>query len=244
MTDTIDRRTFGTSVVAVAATAAALLKDREANAQAHQAASGGSVALVAAPAEKTIVPLLFAPTSLPGLSERLLTSHHDNNYASAVRKLNEIRRQLTTADPTQSGPYWSLYGSLRSAELAACNSSLLHELYFANLAAGQQPPPALAQMVNQRFGSVDHFQAEFRASAKASSGWVVLVVDPASHTLEIVQTEGHAFGSWSAAPLLVLDVFEHAFAIDFGADKNAYFDAFWRNVNWTEVHARGTHAMR
>jgi len=71
----------------------------------------------------------------------------------------------------------------------------------------------------------------------------VLVADPASHTLEIVSTEGHAFGSWHAEPLLVLDVFEHAFAIDFGANKGAYLDAFFRNVKWSEVATRTTRAM-
>src|SRR5436305_1193297 len=82
------------------------------------------------------------------------------------------------------------------------------------------------------------FQAELKGAAAASSGWVVLVADPTSRTLEIVSTEGHALGAWEAAPLLVLDVFEHAYALDYGANKNGYFDAFWRNVHWTEVHAR------
>jgi Fe-Mn family superoxide dismutase len=190
-----------------------------------------------------VVLLPFPAGSLPGLSERLLTSHHDNNYGGAVRKLNEIRQQLASADPAQSGPYWSLYGSLKAAELSARNSALLHELYFANLAAGQQAPAPLAQMVNQRFGSMDRFRAQMLGAAKASNGWVVLVADPVSRSLEVAATEGHAFGAWEAAPLLVLDVFEHAYAIDYGANKNGYFDAFWRNVNWTEVHRRAAGAV-
>ena len=64
-----------------------------------------------------------------------------------------------------------------------------------------------------------------------------------SRTLELVQTDGHAFGAWDAVPLLVLDVFEHAYAIDYGANKQGYFEAFWRNVAWTEVHARATRAL-
>lgn len=241
MTDDLDRRAFGTVLAATAA--AAILHDRDADAQARRPGSPAPVTLNAAPAEKAIVPLPFAPTSLPGLSERLLTSHHDNNYASAVRKLNEVRQQLASADPAQGGPYWSLYGSLRAAELPARNSALLHELYFANLAAGTQPPAALGTLVSQRFGSMDRFRAQMLGAAKSSNGWVVLVADPTSRTLEIVTTEGHAFGSWEAAPLLVLDVFEHAFAIDYGANKGGYFDAFWNNVNWPEVHTRATRAL-
>jgi Fe-Mn family superoxide dismutase len=243
MTDDLDRRAFGTVLAATAA--AALLHDRDADAQAHRAAATNtSRALNASPAEKPIVPLPFAPASLPGLSERLLTSHHDNNYAGAVRKLNEIRQQLASADPAQAGGYWSLYGSLRAAELPARNSSLLHELYFANLAAGTHAPPALGTLVTQRFGSMDRFRAQMLGAAKSSNGWVVLVADPLSRTLEIVSTEGHALGSWEATPLLVLDMFEHAYALDYGANKGGYFDAFWNNVNWPEVHDRVTRWTR
>jgi Fe-Mn family superoxide dismutase len=242
--DGIDRRVFGTGVAATVV-AVALLHTDEAEGQPRPA----HPELAAAPPEKALVPLPFPAGALPGLSERLLRSHHENNYGGAVRKLNEIRRQLASADPDQASGYWSLYGSLKGAELAARNSALLHELYFANLAppaapdAGVAVPGSLARMLSARFGSVDRFQAQFRGAAKASNGWVVLVTDPVSRTLEVVQTEGHAFGAWEAAPLLVLDVFEHAYAIDFGADKNAYFNAFWRNVHWAEIERRTTRTL-
>jgi Fe-Mn family superoxide dismutase len=241
MGENIDRREFATTIATATAAAVVLSNTRDADAQRRGAPAQPT--LLGAPEAKSIVPLPFAPTSLSGLSERLLTSHHDNNYGGAVRKLNEIRQQLGNADPTHSGGYWSMYGSLKSAELAARNSSLLHEMYFANLAAGQQPPASVAQLISQRFGSMENFQTQLRGSAAAASGWIVLVADPTSRTLELVQTEGHAFGSWEAAPLLVLDVFEHAYAIDYGANKNGYVDAFWRNVNWQEVGARATHAI-
>jgi len=235
----IDRRDFG--AVALGAAAATLLHDRDAEAQPRRPDAGPP--LSPSLAEAAIAPLPFAPASLPGLSERMLVSHHDNNYGGAVRKLNEIRAQLGTSDPAQSGAYWSLYGTLKSAELAARNSAVLHELYFANLAAGQQPPAALATMVTQRFGSLDRFRAQMLGAAKAANGWVLLVADGVSHTLEIVQTENHAMGGWSASPLLVLDVYEHAFAIDYGANKPGYFDAFWRNVGWNAVHERAARAL-
>jgi Fe-Mn family superoxide dismutase len=243
VSDTIDRRDFGALIAAATATAA-LVKTGDAAAQGRpHPTPAAAPALLAAPAERALVALPFAPTSLPGLSERMLVSHHDNNYGGAVRKLNEIRQQLSLADPAQSGGYWSVYGTLRGAELAARNSALLHELYFANLAAGQQPPAPVATMLAQRFGAMDRFRAQMLGAAKASNGWVALVADPYSRTLEVVQTEGHAFGAWEAAPLLVLDMFEHAYAIDYGANKQGYFDAFWNNVNWGEVHARATRAL-
>jgi Fe-Mn family superoxide dismutase len=237
--NTIDRRDFG--AVALGAAAVTLLHGRDADAQPRRPDAG--VPLSPNPAEAAIVSLPFAPASLPGLSERMLVSHHDNNYGGAVRKLNEIRTQLGSADPVQSGAYWSLYGSLKAAELAARNSAVLHELYFANLAPGQQPSAALATMVTQRFGSLDRLRAQMLGAAKAANGWVVLVADGTTRTLEIVQTENHAMGGWSATPLLVLDVYEHAYAIDYGANKAGYFDAFWRNVAWNAVHARATRAL-
>lgn len=246
MSDEIDRRAFGAGVAATVA-ATVLAQAREADAQPRPYAP--TAELAAAPPEKALVPLPFAPAGLQGLSERLLRSHHENNYGGAVRKLNEIRRGLTSANPDDAGGYWSLYGSLKAAELAARNSALLHELYFANLApppppdAGVAMPASLGRLLAARFGSADRFQAQLRGAAKAASGWVVLVTDPASRTLEVVQTEGHAFGAWEAAPLLVLDVFEHAYAIDFGADKGAYFNAFWRNLHWAEVDRRATRAL-
>lgn len=242
--ETVDRRVFGAGVVATVA-AVTWLSGDEAHAQPRPA----QPELAAAPPDKALAPLPFPAGALVGLSERLVRSHHENNYGGAVRKLNEIRRQVAGADPDQAGGYWSLFGSLKAAELAARNSALLHELYFANLAppsapdAGVVVPGALARMFAARFGSLDRFQAQLRGAAKASGGWVVLVTDPLSRTLEVVQTEGHAFGAWDASPLLVLDLFEHAYAIDFGADKNAYFNAFWRNVHWAEVERRATRSL-
>lgn len=244
MSNEIDRRAFGAGVAAVAATAA-LLDARDARAQPRPRAPE----FATTPPEQAIAPLPFAAGALAGLSERLIRSHHENNYGGAVRKLGEIRRQLASADPDQAGGYWSLYGSLKAAELAARNSAVLHELYFANLAAppaadaSVATPASLAGMLAARYGSMDRFQAQMRGAAKASSGWVVLVADPLSRTLEIVQSEGHALGCWEAAPLVVLDVYEHAYAIDFGADKGAYFNAFWRNLHWAEVERRATRAL-
>jgi hypothetical protein len=97
--------------------------------------------------------------------------------------------------------------------------------------------------VTQRFGSLDRLRAQMLGAAKAASGWIVLVADGASHKLEIVQTENHAMGGWSASPLLVLDAYEHAYAIDYGANKPGYFDALWRNVGWNAVHERATRAL-
>jgi Fe-Mn family superoxide dismutase len=220
--------------VGIAGAAAAL-----ASCAATAGAEPPRLALQAAPAEKKLVPLPFAPGSLAGLSEKLITEHHGKNYASAVKKLNETRARLATADPDKSGPYWSEYGSLKAAEHTARNSALLHELYFANLGgAGAAPPAALATALAARFGSLARMEQLVRGAALATNGWVVVAIDRSSATIEVVQTEGHAVGAWNAEALLVLDMFEHAYAIDFGAAKVPYLDAFFKNVAWAEVGKR------
>jgi Fe-Mn family superoxide dismutase len=195
--------------------------------------------LAAAPAEKKLEPLPWSPASLPGLSEKLLTQHHEKNYGGAVKKLNEVRAKLANADPEKAGGYWSEFGTLKGAEAAARNSALLHELYFANLGGqGTPPPAALGSALGARFGSLEAMEKQIRGCARATNGWVILALDRTSTTLELVQTDGHAGGAWNTEALLVLDMFEHAYAIDYGPNKEPYLDAFFKNLHWAEVARR------
>lgn len=189
--------------------------------------------------------LPFDPAKLDGLSDKLLTLHHAKNYGGAVGKLNAIRGKLQTADVTQAGSYWSEYGTLKAGEAAARNSALLHELYFGNLIGpGKRPPAGIAEALGQRFGSVEAAIAQMTACGKATGGWVVLAFDGVSRTLEVIPTDGHRGGAWNAEALIVLDVFEHAYALDYGPDKAAYLNAFFTNLHWDEVERRFAVAER
>ena len=77
-----------------------------------------------------------------------------------------------------------------------------------------------------------------KGCGKSTGGWVVLAFDASSSTLEIVATDDHRGGAWNADALMVLDVFEHSYAIDYGPDKGAYLDAFFRNLHWAEIGRR------
>ena len=239
MTDRIDRRRLldlGIAGAALAVASCATSADAELPPKTPAAPRLG---LLAAPVEKAIVVLPWSPASLPGLSERLLTEHHDKNYATAVKKLNEVRSRLAAADPDKAGGYWSEYGTLKAAEATARNSALLHELYFANIGGGVVAPSAsLATALAARFGSLERMEKLVRGAAMATNGWVVVAIDRSSMTIEIVQTDGHAGGAWNADALLVLDMFEHAYAIDYGPNKGPYLDAFFKNLAWTEVARR------
>ncbi|MDB5955466.1 Fe-Mn family superoxide dismutase [Ramlibacter sp.] len=186
------------------------------------------------------MPLPFEPASLRGLSERLMVSHHANNYGGAVKRLNALRAQLAGLDPaTAPGFSWN---GLKREELIAMNSMLLHELYFASLGAGEQPmDPAWALALAANFGSVERWQAEFSACGKAlagGSGWVLLTFLPREGTLVNQWAADHTHAVAGGVPLLALDMYEHAYHIDYGAAAAGYVDAFMGNIRWQAVYQR------
>lgn len=185
-------------------------------------------------------PLPFDPATIPGLSERLLRSHHANNYSGAVKRLNALRAELARMDPA-SAPGFAWNG-LKREELIATNSMLLHELYFASLAAGaQQMEPAWALALAASFGSVERWQAEFSACGKAQaggSGWMLLTFQPREGTLVNQWAADHTHAVAGGVPLLALDMYEHAYHMDFGAGAAAYVDAFIANIAWQAVYGR------
>ena len=185
------------------------------------------------------VPLPFDATSIPGLSEKLLTSHHDNNYVGAVKRIAAIGGQLGTLDPA-AAPGFVLNG-LKREELIATNSMVLHELYFGNLGAAAAPSVKLAAMMTRDFGSMARWQAEFSAMGKAlggGSGWVVLQFHHRDKRLVNQWANDHTMVLAGATPLFVLDMFEHAYAMDYGSRAVAYVDTVMAAINWTAVNGR------
>lgn len=192
------------------------------------------------------VPLSFDATALAGLSQQLVQSHHANNYGGAVKRLNAIRSELA-ALPFAHAPGYALNG-LKREELIAANSVLLHELYFACLGGtpNAEPPPAMALALAASFGSVERWREEFVAMGRAlggGSGWVLLVFQPHNGTLVNQWAADHTHALAGGIPLLALDMYEHAYHIDFGAAAASYVDAFMANVNWAAVHSRYQRAV-
>ena len=184
--------------------------------------------------------LPFVPAALRGLSEKLLRSHHQNNYGGAVKRLNAIRTRLAELDfATAQG--FQLNG-LKREELIATNSMVLHELYFASLGGdGQTMVPAMTLALEANFGSVDRWRSEFAAMGKAlggGSGWVVLVFLPRDGTLVNQWAADHTHALAGGLPILALDMYEHSYHMDFGAAAGAYVDAFMGNINWAAVYGR------
>jgi superoxide dismutase, Fe-Mn family len=195
--------------------------------------------------EARIVDLPLDPTTLTGLSEKLLRSHHANNYSGAVKRLNVIRGQLKDLAFAQA-PGFQLNG-LKREELIATNSMLLHELYFECLGGrGQAMPPSMELALSASFGSVERWHEEFVAMGKAlggGSGWVLLTFQPREGTMANCWAADHTHAVAGGVPILALDMYEHAYHMDFGAAAGQYVEAFMANINWARVHHRYQQAV-
>jgi superoxide dismutase, Fe-Mn family len=206
-----------------------------------------------APLEPVMVrPLLLKPQYMNGLSEPLLVSHYVNNYGGALRRLNALRARLSVADWTRA-PNFEVNG-LKREELIAASSVILHEVYFDSLGGHandapsglEEPPPALAHALGRDFGSIKLWRAEFTAMAKAlagGSGWVILAWSERFGRLVNQWAADHAHSLAGATPILALDMYEHAYHLDFGAKATAYVDQVMANLNWERIEARYLQAI-
>ena len=186
-----------------------------------------------------IMPLPFKPPHLDGLSERLLASHYENNYGGAVRRLNAIERRLDELYWSQA-PVFDING-LKREELIAANSAILHEIYFDGLGGSGDAAGDLALALERDFGSVAGWRSKFAACAKAQaggSGWTLLVWSERHQRLMIQWGQDHTNCLAGSIPIMALDMYEHAYHIDFGAKAGAYVDAFMKNIHWERVGTR------
>ena len=192
-----------------------------------------------------ITPMFHRPYLLNDLSQKLIESHYENNYGGALRRLNAITQELASLDFKQAPGY--VVNNLKREELVAMNSTLLHELYFASLGLAVKMPAAFADVLARDFGSVERWRDEFIAMGNAlagGSGWVLLVYLPRDRCLINQCAAGHSQAIAGGIPILALDMYEHAYHIDFGANAKAYVDAFTRNINWTAVQGRYEDALK
>lgn len=185
-----------------------------------------------------LVPLPFSATALSGISERMITSHHENNYGGAVRNLNRTETELAaiTADTPPL-----LVAALRERELTFRNSKALHELYFANLGGDGARSGAIEAALGEAYGSSSRWEEHFRATGSGlggGSGWTLLSLELDTGALRTTWSGHHTQTLATSVPLLVMDMYEHAYQMDFGAATARYLDAFFANIRWDEVNRR------
>ncbi len=196
----------------------------------------------------TIAPLFVRPWTLNGISAGLIESHYEVNYGGTVNRLNAITQQLEFLDRAATPP--EVIHRLKRDEFTALNSMLLHELYFSSIGGdGRAVPAEMTAALTRDFGTVNRWRDEFVGLAESlaaaqSAGWVMLTFVPRDGRLinHIATDDGHSIVG--GIPVLALDMFEHAYHIDFGANATAYIAAFMRNIEWKAVEKRTLNAMK
>ena len=184
-------------------------------------------------------PLSLDPKSIKGISEKVLVSHYENNYVGAVKRLNAIGAQLADLDFAKAPNF--VVNGLKREELVAANSMILHEIYFDSMGGVGRPSGALADAIARDFGSLERWRTEFSAMGKAEgggSGWVILAYSPRDKRLVNQWAADHTTTLAGGRPVMVLDMYEHAYHIDYGAQAAAYVDAFMQNIHWDHVVQR------
>ncbi len=187
------------------------------------------------PEEFQVKPLKFK--ELQGISQRQISEHHDVLYAGYVKKTNEIRSKFKTVDLADTNATYSTVRALKLEETFAVNGVKLHEGYFDSLGGDGVPKGKILDLIKEDFGSYEAWEKEFRALGISARGWVVLAYDWSDGKLHNYLCDAHNQGGvWSCAPLLILDVYEHAYFLDYATGRKNYIDAFMKNIDWAHVN--------
>jgi superoxide dismutase, Fe-Mn family len=193
-----------------------------------------------------VAPLYCRPWTLNGITPHLIESHYENDYGSALNRLNVIADELDKLDLATTPAH--VVSRLKRDEAAALNSTLLHELYFASLGGdGRAVPAELAEAIVRDFGSVLRWRQEYIALAESlagGSGWVLLTYVPRDERLINQSATDHSQSISGGIPILAIDMYEHAYHLDFGANATAYVAAFVRNIDWDAVQTRYRNATK
>jgi Fe-Mn family superoxide dismutase len=191
----------------------------------------------------TALPLPFKPATLNGISEKMIVSHHDNNYAGAVKNLNRVEQELSQIN-ADTPPF--VVAGLRQSELTFRNSKTLHESYFGNLGGDGKRSGAIEKALAEAYGTSSRWEEHFRATGAGlggGSGWVILALELETAGLRTCWSGNHTQVLGTSVPLLVMDMYEHAYQMDFGAAAAKYIDTFFVNIRWDEVNHRHERAL-
>ncbi len=207
-------------------------------------AAAAAVGFDAAKGEYVLPPLDYAYDALEvAIDAATMKLHHDIHHAGYVKGLNTALEKLAAA---RAGgdfglvKHWSREAAFHGA------GHLLHAVFWKNMAppsagGGGEPEGKLAEALVASFGSVDAFKKHFSAASTQveASGWGILAYEPVSQQLRVLQAEKHQnLTQWGVTPLLVLDVWEHAYYLRYQNKRGDYVANFWKVVNWADVAAR------
>lgn len=172
---------------------------------------------------------------IEGISDNQLAQHRDILYVGYVNKLNEIEERQRQVDLSKANQTFSDLRACKADETFALNGVILHEFYFENLGRGKSAKPSakLADLIAKEFGSFDKWAENFKACGMAARGWVIMGVNGYDGKIHNYCLDTHNYNVPAKFfPILVMDVYEHAYGIDYGVKRAPYIEAFFKNINW------------
>jgi len=176
---------------------------------------------------------------LRGISQKTTENHYGKLYQGYVKKWQEIQEKLKTTDKSLANATFSELRELKTEETFAGNAIILHEAYFDVLGGDGKPTGEILEKISEDFGSFEVWQEEFKSLGLTARGWVILAFDFNDGKLRNYIADAHNQGGiWGTSPILVLDVYEHAYFIDYGSDRKSYIETFFSNLNWQAVNKK------
>ncbi len=176
----------------------------------------------------------------PFYDEQTVRLHHDMHHKAYVDGLNNAEAKL--AEAIEKGDFGLIKHIER--ELAFHGAGhILHTIFWENMKPDGGGPAggAVGELIDRDFGGFDNFKKLFSASAAAveGSGWTILACNPVFEKLVVLQAEKHQdLTQWGAVPLLIIDVWEHAYYLKYQNKRAAWIEAWWNLVNWEDVNRR------
>lgn len=168
----------------------------------------------------------FKPTqTIQGISKQQIDDHFDIKYAGYVTCFNNLENKREQTQTT-GNPNFSDWREMMLERERCQNAITLHEAYFQCLGGNGQPTGTIQTWINEDFGGFDRFKEEFTATGSSARGWCVLNFNLNDGHLYITLSDEHMIGSWNSIPLFVLDMYEHAYYIDYNANSKQYIQAF------------------
>jgi superoxide dismutase, Fe-Mn family len=192
-----------------------------------------------APAFEEIAPRELKPAllELDGISRESIEAHY-KLYEGYVNKRNEILGELGDVDLSTANQVYSRLRVLKLELTFAVGGIKNHELYFEHLGGmGGDPDGAFAQLVERDFGSAAEWRADLKATGLAARGWAWTAYDwDEGRLFNYLGDAQNTYPIWNATPLVALDVYEHAYFLDYRTDRATYIDRFFDNLDWTTVN--------
>ena len=178
-----------------------------------------------------------AVLELDGISRASVEAHY-KLYQGYVNKRNEILGKLDAVDAADANQVYSDLRGLKVDLTFAIGGIKNHEIYFEHLGGGGGEPTGLiGDLIQRDFGSVQNWRSDLKATGMAARGWAWTAYDwDEGHLFNYIGDAQNTYPVWNATPLIALDVYEHAYFLDYQTDRGSYIDAFLRNLDWDVVN--------